>query len=411
MASAALNPTYKLLPQLWSKDKIYEAILRAGPALGIIPKDTNMVESKRYVPVGYGSPQGLGATYAGAKFAKSASTAVEFEIQHKHYYGLYSIDGFLWRQSDKGKKVAVLIDPITRESTNLIEQGKRDISRSVFANGGGAIGQAATVVGQTVTFANGRDIRGIEPGMLLESSTTDGTSGAVKAGFVTVATVGDEDNPYFTCSEASVATGIPTVAGTDFFFRRDTFGAMLSGFKAWLPAWSTGTPPGTFKNVNRNVAAARLSGRYLDVRTFSPRAALLRAAIRSADANGTPTHYICSPYRWEALVNELTAAGTLMMTSVAAAPIGGIDYGIKYEAIKFMGPKGPITVLADAECGEADSWLIQADTWMLGSLGDLLSWQFKERQEDGADAREFMLVGDFELYCRNPYPNVRLRHA
>lgn len=411
MPSAASNPTYKLLPSLWSKDKIYEALLEASPTLGIIPKDTNMVETKRYVPVGYGSPQGLGTSYGGAKFAKSASTAIEWEIQHKHYYGLFSIDGFLWRQSEYGKRTAVLIDPMTRDSSNLMEQAKRDISRAIFGNGGGAIGQASAVSTNRITFASARDIRGIENNMLLEASTADGTSGSVKAGYVSVSQVGDEENPFVDVSEATVATGIPTVAGTDYFFRRDTFGAMISGFKSWLPAWSTGSLPGTFKGVNRNVNAPRLAGRYVDVRTLSPRAALLRACVRSADGNGKPSHYICSTSRWEALANELSAAGALTMTKAPAADIGGFKTGVEYEAIKFTGPKGPVTVIADPECGDADSWLIQADTWVLGSLGDLLHWEFKGRQEDGADAKECMLVGDMEMYCRNPYPNVRLRHA
>ena len=409
--SSASNPTYKLLPQLWSRDKIYEAILEAGPTLGVLPKDTSFSETKRFVPVGYGSPQGLGATYGGAKFAKSASTAVEWEITHKHYYGLFSIDGFLWRQSEYGKRVAVLVDPMVRESTNIMEQGKRDISRSIFGNGGGALGKAATVAGQRITFATARDIRGLEVNMMLESSADDGTTGSVRAGFVTVSAIGDEDNPYVDVAEASVAAGIPLVGGTDYFFRRDTFGAVLTGLAAWLPAWSSGTPPGILKGVQRNVAPARLAGRYLDVRSFSPRAALLRAAVRSSDGNGKPTHYICSTARWESLANELAAAGALVQTKAPAAPIGGQSFGIEYEAIKFTGPKGPIMVLADPECPEASSFLLQADTWMLASMSDLMHWQFKERQEDGADAREFMLVGDFEMYCRNPYPNVRLRHV
>ena len=409
--SSANNPAYKLLPQLWSRDKLFEAILEADPVLGLLPKDTSFSESKRFVPVGYGSPQGLAINYGGAKFAKSASKAAEWEIVHKHYYGLFSIDGFLWRQSEYGKRTAVLVDPMVRESTNIMEQAKRDISRSVYGNGGGAIGQSATVSGQRVTMATARDIRGIEVGMLLESATTDGTSGSPNAGYVTVAAIGDEDNPFFDVSEASVATGIPAVAGTNYWFRRETFGGMISGLKGWLPAWSTSSLPGTYKGVDRNVAPGRLAGRYVDVRSLSPRAALLRAAVRSSDGNGKPSHYVCSTARWESLANELAAAGALVQTKVPSAPIGGQSFGIDYEAIKYVGPKGPIMVVASPECGEVDSWLLQMDTFMFASMGDMLHWQFKERQEDGADAREFMLVGDFELYCRNPYPNVRLRHA
>ena len=121
--------------------------------------------------------------------------------------------------------------------------------------------------------------------------------------------------------------------------------------------------------------------------------------------------YICSLARWESLANELSAAGALVSTKAPSAPIDGVKFGIDYEALSFKGPKGNILVIADPEQGDADSWLIQDDTWMFASMSDMLHWQFKERQEDGADAQEFMLVGDFEMYCRNPWPNVRLRHA
>ena len=409
--SIASTPAYKLLPDLWSRDKIWEAILGQGAGLGILPKDTTFSEKKRYVPVGYGAPQGFGTTYGGAKFAKSPGQAVEWEITHKHFYGLFGTDGFLGRQSKYGQGKAVLVDPTVRDSKLLMNAGKRILSQGLYSNGGGALGVSSAIAGQRITFSSARAIRGLERNMLLTSSTTDGTSGAENAGYVTVAAVGNEDFPYVDVAEASVLAGIPGAIAGDYFFRRDTFGNMMSGFPAWLPAWTSGSLPGTFKGVPRNNFPERLAGTYLDCRTFSPRQALQQACIRSGGGEGEPTHYICSPNRWAALQTELLSANMMMMTKAPAAPVGKVNFGIEYDAMTYMGPRGKVMVLMDSECRDEDSWLIQADTWSLMSMSDLLHWEYENRQEDGADAKEAMLVGDYELCCSNPFPNVRLRHV
>jgi hypothetical protein len=414
--SIARNPDYKLLPSIWDTGKLMEALVKAGPTIGLLPKRTDFSETKFYQPTGYAAPQGIGTTYTGAKFTKTPSKAVEWELQHKHYYGVFSIDGFLWRQSEYGKRKAVLVDPVTRDSTNLVDQAKRDLSSAVFGNGGGALAQISVVSGTRITLTNGRDLRKFDVGMTIQTSTTDGTSGSVNSGQCVISAVGDESNPFIDVEGVSAAAGIPSIAANDYVFRYDTFGGMLSGLKLWLPAWSTSSLPGTAKGVNRDVAPAKLAGHYVDLRSFGPREGVMRLLRIVSDAGGTPDLYITSTLRWESLYNELASSNALTMTKMPAAKIDGFNFGVEYDAIKVMGPRGPCAVVADPDCPDSDDFALTKDTWMLGSMGPLLHWDSgsgpgDNRVEDGADAREYRLVGDMEMWNKLPFHNGRGRRS
>lgn len=415
MASASAS-TYKLLRDLWPQKSIYDELYKASPTLGIIKKDTSFYEPRRYIDVGYGAPQGVGPNFAIAKAAKTASKTAEFGITAVSYYGMFSIDGRLMRMS-KGDK-SVIVKPLARESRNVITQWKRDMSRYIHGNGGGALGTVTgTTSTQTLTLGDTNTNRFIEQGMTLNASLTDGTTGTVHVGSVTVASVvrNLDGNSTVTINEASWIAAIPAILTGDYIFRAGAFGAVLTGFDGWNP--SSDPSSTAFFGVDRTPDVQRLGGIRVDARGKSPREAALRAARICADVGAMPDTYILSTTDWESLQLELQSAGTLKYSQVPAAALGKFNFGMKYEAIQIMGPTGPINVITDPDATVGVGRMLQLDTWTLASTGELVSiiegggGPNGMMMEESSDAFESRLVGDFQLYCEAPGLNARVRLA
>ena len=322
------------------------------------------------------------------------------------------------RQS-KGDK-AVIVKPLARESRNVITQWKRDLSRYIHGNGGGSLAQisaTSNTATATVTLADTNTNRFIEQGMTLNSSSTDGTTGSVNAGSVTVKSIvrNLDATSTVTVDQATWVAGIPACAASDFLFRSGAFNAVITGFEGWNPS---ADPTSTaFFGVDRTPDVQRLGGIRVNAVGKSPREAALRAARMTADVGGTPDTYILSTTDWEALQLELQSAGTLKYTQVPSSPLGKFNFGLKYEAIQIMGPMGPISVITDPDATVGVGRMLSLDTWTLASTGELVSiieggaGPGGMMMEDASDAFESRLVGDFQLYCEAPGLNARVKLA
>lgn len=413
--AAASSSTYKLLRDLWPQKAIYDELYKASPTLGVIKKDTGFYESHRFIDVGYGAPQGVGPNFGVAKAAKTASKAAEFSITAVTYYGLFSLEGRLMRQAKSDK--AIIVKPLARESRNVITQWKRDLSRYIHGNGGGSLAQISAgsdVTTQTITLSDTNTNRFIEQGATLQTSSTDGTSGAVRSGSVTVSKVvrNLDGSSTVTINEAAWNIGIPGCAALDYIFRAGAFGTVITGFEGWNPA--TDPSSSLFFGVDRSFDTQRLGGIRVNCAGKTPREAALRSARIVADVGGSPDTYILSTTDWEALQLELQSAGVLKYSQVPSAPLGKFNFGLKYDAIQLMGPMGPIDVLTDPDAPVGVGRMLTLDTWTLASTGELVSiieggaGPGGMMMEDASDAFESRLVGDFQLYSEAPGLNARV---
>lgn len=417
MGAPARSSDYNLLRTLWPQKSIYEILLNLSPTIGVIRKDTSFYEKQRQIGAGFSSPQGIGYSFPDAKEAKSASQSVEFSITPKSLYGAFSLEGLLMRRAESDK--AIIVDPMKRESKNLVHTWMREISRTIHGNGGGALGRvtAAGATTTAVTLTNYGDTRAFEKNMLVQSATTDGTTGSVNNGYITVSSVQRDETTPKVIATGNWVDGIPSIAASNYLFRRGGFGQAITGFDGWNPLWSTGSLPGSFKGANRDLDPLRLAGICLDARTLSPRLAALRGARLVHENGGKPDTYITSTQDYENLANELQSAGLLKYSTVPATSIGKFNFGIKYDAVQIMGPAGPIDCIADPDAPVGIGRMMQKDTWVLASMGELVHWinganpSGTGMLEDAADAVEFRMVGDLDLYCEAPGWNCRVRLA
>lgn len=420
MAAARLG-IYKMIADLWSRENIAEQILRKSPVLGKIPKDTKFGEKIRYVTVGTSPPQGLG-DFENAKANKTPSTAVEFQVQLASYYGNFSIGGDIWRRYQFTGNKAVLKDPMVRDSKGIMNQATNDFSSFVHGNGSGALGRiksTSTLASQTITLDTGADRRRIVKGMKLWASTTSTASSVPLVGAVTVASVaGTPSAPTITIVEPTWSGAIAGLTTTSYLFRAGAIGStnVFYGFDAWCPAH--GGSPTAFLNVTRSDAPEQLAGIDLTLTNKSPRQRIMLASQASADSGQADGEivYALSTSAWTDLYFELTAANMLQMTKTPAAKIGGLSTGVEYDAISLIGPAGSMSVVADPWMPTNVERLLCLDTWVMASCGDFFHWDNgatpdSPMLEDAADSREVRAVGDHQLYCTNPWPNVRVTTA
>lgn len=409
---AAQFSTYKLIRDLWPQKSIYEALFENSPSLGLFRKDTQFGERIRYVGVGYGAPQGIGAVYTDAKQYKTPSKAVEFQVQKRSYYGAFSLEGLLWRTYKHTGNKAIIVDPMARESKNLMRQIKNDLSTFIHGNGVGSLGRmtagSSPTSSATITLRTGADARRFEIGMALQTESTGATAGTINPGYVTVNSIGGTDTaPTITVDQTNWQTGIPAVAASDYLYRAGTYDtAPLIGLDGWLPSHSGS--PGTFLSVNRNLYAIKLAGQVLDGTKMTPSQRAFRAARMVADAGGKADTYLMSTRNWENLANELQSTGRLRFTKAPAAPVGKMSIGVEYEAIELVGPSGKLEVFADPWMGDDVERCGQRDTCYLGSLGELIHWEddaspSNPMLEDAADAREIRCVGDMAFVNECPF--------
>lgn len=416
MPAATVNQ-YKFIRSLWPSKAIVEQIVKQSPAIGLMPKDTQFGEKIRYVTVGTGGGQGLGPDFLEAKQNKTPSTGEEFQVVTVPYYGNFSIQGDLWRKYEATGNKGLIVDPMARESKNLLLEAKNDISSYLHGNGGGAIGRilsTSTLSSQTITLDKGADKRRIRRGMTLWAATTDGTSGTVLSGFVKVASIGGTDSaPTVTVEQASWLAGIPGLTTTSYLFRAGVFGNVIKGFDAWCPE-HTGSPS-AFLGVTRSNDPERLAGLCLTATTTSPRQRIMDASRLQADNAGAENPvYLLSTRNWVNLYNELASANSLMMSKAPAAPVGSLKIGVEYDSIDIVGPSGKIKVVADPFAPDNVERLLDMSVWKLSSTGEMLHWDKgatpdSPMLEDQADAREVRLVGDVAVECWNPWANVRVK--
>lgn len=421
--SAASLSVYKLIRNLWPKEAIAEQIYKGSPLLGLIQKDTQFAEKIRFISVGTSPPQGIGAGFGQAKTNKTPSTAEEFQITTTPYYGAFSLAGDIYRRFKLTGNKGLIVDPLGRESKNLMRQMKNDLSSFIHGNGGGALARIAstsTLSSQTITLDTTADSRRIVKGMTLWGSTNDGTSGVVLPGFVTVASVGGTPTaPTVTINEASWSSQIVGLTTTSYLFRAGAVGAgaggdgIMDGMESWCP--NHGGTPSVFKGVTRQNAPYQLAGNLLSATTKSPRQRIMLASQVQADtgmADGRLV-YVTSTRNWTNLYFECSSAQALQMVKAPSAPIGKLAIGVEYDAIRVMGAGGSIDVVADPWAPDNVERLLNLDTWTLASTGDLLHWDDGATPgdpmlEDAQDAREVRAVGDLALYCDNPWANVRV---
>jgi hypothetical protein len=332
-----------------------------SPVLSMMRKDTESAYGEHIkIPVRYGHPMGVGAVLSTAQTNNSNAKWVAFEVDTIDYYGVVKITG---RAIDKSKNDrGSFVRGLKSQTDGIIYSVKRRLTHNLFRNNGGALGQIASGEGTpTIVLSNPRDVRYFEKDQVIVADTTDGTSGTVHAGSVTVSSVSRSAGTV--TATGNWTAGIASAAAADYLFNQSDFGVMMRGLESWVPASDPSST--SFLGVDRSVDPTRLGGQRSDLSSIPIEEGVQEMLRIVHDEGGEPDVVVLSSDNWTNLAKALGSKVEYGERSAYDAEIG-------FKTIKVMGPGGECDVLADPDCQNTAAWCLTMDTWTFYSMGDMI---------------------------------------
>ena len=352
-----------VLKTQYTQPKVNNLVYPESPVFAAIKKRTDFVGDNKVIALQYGNPQGRAVDFATGLANISTSVYKKFTVTRKKDYAFGRVDGEAVDAA--GTDAGALLNALKKEIDNAFYTAGRSIAAGMFRNGGGARGQISSTSNTataTITLANPNDIVNFEVDMVLNTSTTDGTSGSKKAGTVTVLSV-DRDAGTITAT-GNWTAGIGTAAASDYIFQNGDFEAvnsMFSGIAAWVPV---SAPSATaFYGVDRSVDPTRLGGlRYTANAGGAIEETLIKCSARLAREGAMPDMAVLNPID---LGNLVVALGNKVVYDRVKSS-DNPDIGFK--SVSLMGAKGPIDVVSDLNCPSGGGWMLTKKTWCFETL-------------------------------------------
>lgn len=393
------------LKQYYTDDAIRNMVYKNNPFFAMVPKMTEFYGDTLPIPVIYSVPQGRSQDFTQALANIGNTKGVKFLLTRKSNYAVARIGNEVLEASENNK--GAFVAAAVTEINGAIHSLTRSLAINLYGNGGGAIGK----ITQT-NFTNTNDycyltdleqITNFEVGMVVRVATTDGTSGSLRTGSLTVKAI-DRDLGKITFT-AAMNSGISAIAYNDYIFVDGDFGAALTGLGGWLPATA---PAGSesFFSVDRSVDATRLGGVRVDGSSLSIEEALIKGAARVGREGGAPDHAFMNFLSYENLEKALGSKVQYVENKVGEVAFAGI---------RINGPRGIISVYPDQNCPSSLAYLIQLDTMKLYSLKEPVrifeSDGNKLLRTYNADSLEIRAVSYSNLGCQAPGWNGRVSLA
>jgi hypothetical protein len=353
----------QILKVQYTQKKVNNLCYPESPLFAKMRKTTNFGGKVEHVAFQYGSPQGRGFVFANGLANMTASAYSGLDLTRKTDYAFAQITGEMVDAAKAGDYA--LLDGMKREIDNAFYTVARSIAASLFGNSGGARGQlaAGAAVGTpTVLLADINQVVNFEVGMVLNLAATDGTSGAKRAGTVTLTAI-NRDTGALTAS-GNWTAGIAAAAAGDYIFQNGDFESTksgISGVAAWIPSTAP-TAGDNFFGLDRSVDPVRLAGVRYTANAGGPiEETLVKASARLVREGGKPDVVVMHPFDW---ANLVVALGSKVIINDEKLP--DADVGMK--SIKIWGAKGPMDVIADPNCPTGVFYMLTLSTWRFHTL-------------------------------------------
>jgi hypothetical protein len=239
-----------------------------------------------------------------------------------------------------------------------------------------------------------------EKGMVLNLAATDGTSGAKKAGTLTVLSVNRDTGTVV--MTGNITAGVATAASQDFIFQNGDFDSVRSmpvGIPGWIPKVAP-SPGDNFFGLDRS-GDTRLSGvRYTAGAGGPIEETLIQAAARLVREGGTPDLVAMNPLDYANLVVALGSKVVYDRLGSSDDPKFGFD------TVKLMGPKGPIMIVPEFNVGTGDAWMLTSSSWCFETLLDaprILNLDGNELRADPTTDSYILRIGYYgQFTCDAP---------
>ena len=361
-------------------------------------------------PIQFGLPGGGSINFATAMAATNNQSLFDaFNVTRKSHYRRAEVQNEVIEASASGNMDA--FEPAFDEFDKAIEAEGNYLNFRLFRSGGGFIARM-TNTGFATTIMTLDDAAGtwaVRQGDVINLSAADGTSGAVKAGSLTVASVQRSDGTItFT---GNISAGVATAAANDFVFLAGDFlgsgtGGAASGFSDWVPDTAPGAT--SYYGVNRSIEPEMLGGLRVDGTAAAPVHEVLVDMVVAADnLGGEPDVCFANPRALGTLTKQLEGKWIIMK---------GRDYGGKEAQIGYRGWQVTIeghdvTIFSDRCCQVKRLWMLQMDTWTQFSAGTAPKFLLQRggsmiKPSETADSFESRIGEYWGIACKAPGYNV-----
>jgi hypothetical protein len=370
-----------MLKELYSDDRVANAIYKKNALLGMVPKDEK-IEGKYFVqPIVYGAGQSRSASFSTAQSmsAKSGELMADYIVQYveNHDDATVATKLMAMSTSDKG----AFLRAIKLIPDNHMQNFGNDIAVSMYRDSSGFRGRISsdtTLASSTLKLAQAADATNFEVGMQLDVAQTQSSASTraygsashglyvsavnVTAGTLTVATTPVPGGTP--CNITDSTDGVPTADHGDYLYVTGDRNAKFQGLSGWIPY---GGPTGgdSFYNVDRTVMPTRLAGTYIDGTSGSSISSVIEDAIAQTNLIGGDPDYCFMPFKKFAALSKELGSKAQIVNVQSTAQVG-------YEGIKVAGSGSVVTCLADRSCPANSMFLVKMDTLKLRSWGQIV---------------------------------------
>lgn len=397
MAVTVTNSAY-ILKTLWPQSRVENLVYKDHPFLALVPKMTKFVGENLVLAVRHSDTQGRSAVFATAQTNRGNHQGKKFTLTRVKDYQVVSLETEAIQAA--GSDTGALIRNLDTEMDSGMNNISKSLAIAAYRNGSGKIGaRSGALVGDVLTLTNINDVTNFEVGMHVVAAATE--TGAIRAGTAAVIDAVDRDTgkltsttwgniTLFTASDSLFAEGDAQNGGS---------AVKLSGLDAWFPGTLTAT---SFFGVDRTVDAVRLGGHRIDVSALNPEEGLVTLLSKQARDGGRPDHFFCNHLDYRNI--EISLGSKVQYESVSVGEVG-------FTALRVIGPKGNVRVIADQDCPSAVGYSLQLDSLKLYSLNEcpqiLDADGSKLSREASADAWEARIAYYAQLGCDAPGFNAR----
>lgn len=397
-----------MLKEHYAPGVVANLAYQKNKALGLMSKSMKKPGGGRewVQPVQYGLPGGGSSDFATAMAAANNSSLYgDFSIKRAKHYRLGRVDNETIEATADGDIDA--FEPAFDEFDKVIQAEANYLNFRFFRSKGGYIGKMtnSSFATAVLTLDDPAGTWGVRKGDVCNLASTDGTSGAIRVGSLTVASV--QRTAGTITMTGNISAGVAAAAQNDYVFLAGDFGAAMAGLQDWIP---DSAPSATlFFGLDRSVEPEMLGGCRVDGTDGRPVHELLVDMVVQADnLGGEPDCVFANPLALGSLTKQLEGKWVVMQASTA----GGAkmaDIGYKGWEVTLEGHN--VVIYSDRTCQKSRLWMLQMDTWTMFSAGPAPNFLQKRagsiiRVSENYDAYEAR-VGEYANFgCKAPGWNV-----
>lgn len=400
------NNVPNLLKVIW-EDDLEPYMLEDEVLFGKMDKDTSFEGDGRKVVLQIGSGGGHSADFDKAMENRGAPTLKRFEYDVADDYAVWSVDKKLISRSRSNK--GALKKALQLATQNAADKLKRRTVRTIWHNGGGAIGKIATAGVSTkyATLDQSIDIRNVDIGDVHCFAADDGytASAGVLDGTRRVVDVDWDNGKIEYDTTLATIPGIGT--GSKFIFVDGDYGAVSKGVPYYIPTSAPGTDsiPTTVWDMTRGTTYFTSGSRFTgDENQIAEE--ILRVLTEGFKRNVITTDIFMDPDLFNEFANSLEG----QRVRTAEERVGKVGYtGIEVvsqngKTVKCWGDPS----IRRAPDGKRLVWFLNLDYWTFVTMEQFPMWLTDDKSksesfmtEANANAVQGRLGGYPQVICNN----------